>query len=185
MTSAIDSVATHPIPSRLLDGPEVPFIGPHLEAYKKMHAETVGPNADKWWAKVGHGPSNTLITLINSFTRWRERLSIGTVLSLPCVPAPLRTVISLGSPKVPSTLLTTALTAGPSRPRTRYDRITAVRADLLTHDACRPLSSTRPTSRGRVAISAIASFYAKCARSPTCSSRTASRRATRSRSTCP
>lgn len=42
----------HPVPSRLQDGPEVPFIGPNIEAYRKAHAESVGPNADNWWAKV-------------------------------------------------------------------------------------------------------------------------------------
>ena len=47
-----DSIPTHPVPARLKDGPEVPYIGPNLEAYKKAHAETVGANADKWWAKV-------------------------------------------------------------------------------------------------------------------------------------
>ena len=47
-----DSVPTHPIPPRLLNGPEVPYIGPNIEAYRKAHAETVGENADKWWAKV-------------------------------------------------------------------------------------------------------------------------------------
>ena len=50
--SAIDAVAKHPIPSRIADGPEVPYIGPHFEAYKKAHAETIGENSDKWWAKV-------------------------------------------------------------------------------------------------------------------------------------
>jgi acetyl-CoA synthetase len=49
---SIDSVPTHPVPPRMTDGSEVPFIGPNLEAYKKAHAETVGENADKWWAKV-------------------------------------------------------------------------------------------------------------------------------------
>ena len=47
-----DSVPTHPVPPRMRDGAEVPYIGPNLEAYKKAHAETVGPNADKWWAQV-------------------------------------------------------------------------------------------------------------------------------------
>ncbi|KAI0342470.1 acetyl-coenzyme a synthetase [Trametopsis cervina] len=49
---SIDSVAKHPVPSRLSQGPEVPFIGPNLEAYQKAHAESVGPAADKWWAKM-------------------------------------------------------------------------------------------------------------------------------------
>ena len=47
-----DSIPTHPVPPRLLDGPEVSYIGPNIEAYRKAYAETVGENADKWWAKV-------------------------------------------------------------------------------------------------------------------------------------
>ena len=47
-----DAVETHPVPPRMTNGTEVPFIGPNMEAYKKAHAETVGENADKWWAKV-------------------------------------------------------------------------------------------------------------------------------------
>ena len=47
-----DSVPTHPVPPRLRDGAEVPYVGPNFEAYRKAHVETVGENADKWWAKV-------------------------------------------------------------------------------------------------------------------------------------
>ena len=50
---SIDSVPKLPVPSRLSQGSEVPHIGPNFEAYQKAHAETVGPAADKWWAKVG------------------------------------------------------------------------------------------------------------------------------------
>ena len=49
---SIDSVAKLPVPPRLSQGSEVPHIGPNFEAYQKAHAETVGPAADKWWAKV-------------------------------------------------------------------------------------------------------------------------------------
>ena len=49
---SIDSVAKLPVPPRLSEGSEVPYIGPNFEAYKKAHAESVGPAADKWWAKV-------------------------------------------------------------------------------------------------------------------------------------
>ena len=47
-----DAVPLHPVPPRMTDGAEVPFIGPNIEAYQKAHAESVGENADKWWAKV-------------------------------------------------------------------------------------------------------------------------------------
>ncbi|KAI0801962.1 acetyl-coenzyme a synthetase [Irpex lacteus] len=47
-----DSVPKLPVPSRLTQGSEVPHIGPNFEAYQKAHAETVGPAADKWWAKM-------------------------------------------------------------------------------------------------------------------------------------
>ena len=63
---SIDSVAKHPVPPRLKDGPEVPYIGPHLEAYQKAHAETVGPAADKWWAKVSSIPYCSLRSVINT-----------------------------------------------------------------------------------------------------------------------
>lgn len=47
-----DSVPTHPVPPRLLDGPEVPYIGPNIEAYRKAYAETVGEDSDKWWGRM-------------------------------------------------------------------------------------------------------------------------------------
>ena len=56
---SIDSVAKHPVPSRLSQGSEVPHIGPNFEAYQKAHAESVGPAADKWWAKVCIKPRET------------------------------------------------------------------------------------------------------------------------------
>ena len=42
----------HPIAPRLKDGPKIPHIGPHFKAYELAHAETVGHESDKWWAKV-------------------------------------------------------------------------------------------------------------------------------------
>ncbi|GJE91599.1 acetate--CoA ligase [Phanerochaete sordida] len=47
-----ESVSVHPVPPRLQNGSEVPYIGPNIEAYKKAHAESIGPNADKWWGKM-------------------------------------------------------------------------------------------------------------------------------------
>jgi len=33
-------------------GPKQPHIGPDINAYQSAHKETVGPDSDKWWAKV-------------------------------------------------------------------------------------------------------------------------------------
>ena len=45
-----------PIPPRVRDGPEVPWIGPNHAAYCKAHAETIGEHVDDWWAKVRLNP---------------------------------------------------------------------------------------------------------------------------------
>ena len=46
------AVPTHPIAPRLKNGPKIPHIGPHFDAYHSAHKETVGHESDKWWAKV-------------------------------------------------------------------------------------------------------------------------------------
>lgn len=98
---SIDSVAKHPVPSRLIDGPEVPYIGPHYEAYQKAHAETVGPAADKWWAKVRGWCGDYCDILIDvSIRRWQGRPFTGIVLSTPFALGALRTVILPGSRRV-------------------------------------------------------------------------------------
>jgi acetyl-CoA synthetase len=48
----VEPVPLHPIAPRLANDPIKPYIAPNIEAYKKAHAETIGPNADEWWAKV-------------------------------------------------------------------------------------------------------------------------------------
>jgi hypothetical protein len=98
---SIDSVATHPVPSRLSDGPEVPFIGPNFEAYKKAHAETVGPNADKWWAKVCRTQEKSGLYFVSDVhSRWQEKHFIGIFRSGPLDQEALRTAISHGSQRV-------------------------------------------------------------------------------------
>lgn len=77
-----DLASAHPVPSRLRDGPEVPFIGPNMEAYKKAHAESVGPHADKWWAKV-RNHVRLLELGAEVRCRWPARLFTGIFPSTP------------------------------------------------------------------------------------------------------
>lgn len=52
---AAEQVPIHPVAPRLKEGHKhykKPHVGPHIEAYKSMHAETIGHESDKWWAKV-------------------------------------------------------------------------------------------------------------------------------------
>jgi acetyl-CoA synthetase len=46
------SVPIHPVAPRLANGPKKPHVGPNLDAYKAAHAQTLGHESDKWWAKV-------------------------------------------------------------------------------------------------------------------------------------
>jgi acetyl-CoA synthetase len=46
------AVPIHPVAPRLKDGPKKPHVGPHIEAYKSLHAGTIGHESDKWWAKI-------------------------------------------------------------------------------------------------------------------------------------
>lgn len=34
------------------DGRPKPHVGPDLDAYKAVHAKTLGNGSDEWWAKV-------------------------------------------------------------------------------------------------------------------------------------
>ena len=45
-------VPIHPIAPRLKSGTKKPHIGPHIDAYKELHGESMGHESDKWWAKV-------------------------------------------------------------------------------------------------------------------------------------
>ncbi|KIJ95754.1 hypothetical protein K443DRAFT_682777 [Laccaria amethystina LaAM-08-1] len=40
----------HPVAPRLKSGPKTPHVGPHIDAYRAAHKETVGHESDKWWA---------------------------------------------------------------------------------------------------------------------------------------
>lgn len=72
-----DSVPKLPVPSRLTQGSEVPHIGPNFEAYQKAHAETVGPAADKWWAKVSQTAGKPGTTLIYGHSDGQGNPSLG------------------------------------------------------------------------------------------------------------
>ena len=54
-STAPETVPTHPIAPRVKNGPKTPHIGPHINAYRNFHSETVGHESDKWWAKVRIG----------------------------------------------------------------------------------------------------------------------------------
>lgn len=45
-------IPKRPIAPRLVDGAKKPHVGPHYDAYKEAHAETVGHESDQWWADV-------------------------------------------------------------------------------------------------------------------------------------
>lgn len=47
-----ETILKHPVAPRLAKGPKTPHIGPHFDAYKHIHSQTVGHESDKWWAKV-------------------------------------------------------------------------------------------------------------------------------------
>lgn len=47
-----ERIEAHPIAPRVRDGPKKPHVGPDIHAYKAAHAQTVGHESDKWWAKV-------------------------------------------------------------------------------------------------------------------------------------
>lgn len=55
MAEPQESVPIHPVAPRMQEGHvayKKPHVGPHIDAYKMAHAETVGHESDKWWAKV-------------------------------------------------------------------------------------------------------------------------------------
>ncbi|TFK71460.1 acetate--CoA ligase [Pluteus cervinus] len=52
MAEAPVKVPLHPIAPRVKSGEKVPHIGPHIDAYKAAHKETIGHESDHWWAKI-------------------------------------------------------------------------------------------------------------------------------------
>jgi hypothetical protein len=47
-----ESAPIHPVAPRLKEGHKKTHVGPNIDAYKAVHAQTIGPESDKWWAKV-------------------------------------------------------------------------------------------------------------------------------------
>jgi hypothetical protein len=47
-----ESVPIYPVAPRLKGNP-IPHVGPTINEYKALHAQTIGPGSDEWWAKVG------------------------------------------------------------------------------------------------------------------------------------
>ncbi|KAF8868151.1 hypothetical protein BD779DRAFT_1384880, partial [Infundibulicybe gibba] len=52
MSDPAEVIPIHPVAPRLAKGPKKPHIGPHIDAYRSVHAETIGHESDKWWAKI-------------------------------------------------------------------------------------------------------------------------------------
>ncbi|KAF8480269.1 acetate--CoA ligase [Russula ochroleuca] len=47
-----ESVPLHPVAPRLKDGPKKPHVGPSIDDYKALHAQSIGPGSDEYWSKV-------------------------------------------------------------------------------------------------------------------------------------
>ncbi|KAI0252865.1 acetate--CoA ligase [Lactifluus subvellereus] len=47
-----EPVPLHPVAPRLKYGPKRPHVGPTINEYRALHARTVGPGSDEWWAKT-------------------------------------------------------------------------------------------------------------------------------------
>ncbi|KAK0184422.1 hypothetical protein F5146DRAFT_1074571 [Armillaria mellea] len=47
-----ESIPIHPVAPRLANGLKMPHVGPHIQAYRAAHKETVGHESDQWWAKM-------------------------------------------------------------------------------------------------------------------------------------
>ncbi|KII91960.1 hypothetical protein PLICRDRAFT_105896 [Plicaturopsis crispa FD-325 SS-3] len=45
-------VPIHPVGARIKNHHKKPHVGPHFDAYRAAHAETLGHESDKWWAKM-------------------------------------------------------------------------------------------------------------------------------------
>lgn len=46
------TIPIHPVAHRVANGHRKPHVGPHIAAYRQAHAETVGHESDRWWAKA-------------------------------------------------------------------------------------------------------------------------------------
>ena len=47
-----ESVPIHPVAPRLKNGPKKPHVGPSIEDYKALHAQSIGPGSDEYWSKA-------------------------------------------------------------------------------------------------------------------------------------
>lgn len=45
-------VSLHPIASRLVNKAPKPHIGPDIDAYRSVYAQSVGSTSDAWWADI-------------------------------------------------------------------------------------------------------------------------------------
>ena len=48
-----ESVPIHPVAPRLKNGLKKPHVGPSIEDYKTLHAQSIGPGSDEYWSKAG------------------------------------------------------------------------------------------------------------------------------------
>lgn len=95
-------VPVHPVAARMKEGHhryKKPHVGPHIDAYKTAHSETVGHESDKWWAKVisSIALGGRIDLNMNGCDRSRERLCTGTVPSIPSALVVSRRETLLGS----------------------------------------------------------------------------------------
>jgi len=114
MTETHIGVSLHPIASRLANQAPTPHIGPDLDAYRSVYAQSVGSASDAWWADVRSNHQKLITTLSHNLSRLPASPSTGTVLLLPSGLALFLMAISSGFPRVVSMLPTTVLTAGHS-----------------------------------------------------------------------
>ena len=47
-----EAVSIYPVAPRLKNNP-TPHVGPTINEYKALHAQTIGPGSDEWWTKAG------------------------------------------------------------------------------------------------------------------------------------
>lgn len=53
-----EPVPIHPVAPRLKDGPKKPHVGPTIDDYKTLHAQTIGPGSDEYWTKASRDTVN-------------------------------------------------------------------------------------------------------------------------------
>jgi len=108
-------VSLYPIASRLANQAPTPHIGPDIDAYRSVYAQSVGSASDAWWADVRSNHQKLVTTLSYILYRLPASPSTGTAHLLPSGLVLLLRATSSGSPRVVSMLPTTVLTAGHSK----------------------------------------------------------------------